>query len=106
MHGAGHNAAHAGNEARVVAHCDDASRGADNVHNVARTRTRAHRIPMRIERAHRDRNASAKPEFLGPLWRKLSRELVARRVLPLQLRANTFKQRINFYQKVFRRQAS
>ncbi len=104
MHRTRDDSAHAGNEPRVVAHGDDAGRSANDVHHVASSRARAHRIPMRVESADRDGNARAQPEFARPLWHKVSGDFVARRVAAIEFRANTGQQWIDRDQKILRRQ--
>ena len=67
MNAARHNAADTRNQLRLFGDGHDARRGADNVHHVAGPAAGADRIPMGVERAHRNRNTRTQPEFRGPL---------------------------------------
>src|ERR1700736_122045 len=104
MYRARHDAADAGDQTRVVAHSNDTGGGAHDVYNIARARAGPDSVPMRVEGSDRNGNASAKPKFVGPLRPKMSGYFVARVVAPVQFRANTRQQRIDRYQKIFRRQ--
>ena len=52
--------------ARVLRHRNDASRRADHIDHIALANIRPHRIPVRIERAHRNRDPRAQSQMSPP----------------------------------------
>ena len=67
MHAALHHAANAGNKIRRRRDPDDAGGGADHVDHVVGAAAGADGVPVRVERANRDRNAGLQSKFLGPI---------------------------------------
>ena len=58
MHGARHYSADPGNQPHAITHGDDAGRSSDYIHNVPDAGSGADGIPVRIEGANGNRNAS------------------------------------------------
>ena len=106
MHRAGNYAADSGDQVWLFTDCDNAGGRSDHVDYIAFPHARADGVPVRIERAHRYRNACAQPQLPGPLRRKMARNLVRRGIAPIQLGAHARQQRIHFHQEFLGRQAA
>src|ERR1700720_3466125 len=106
MYRATHHSTYAGYETRVIAHGDDASRSADNVHYVTRARAGPNGVPVRIESSDGNGNSSAQAELRGPLRSESAGKLIARSIAAVEFAANPCKKRIDRCQKIFARQAA
>src|SRR5258708_37684261 len=106
MNAAGDNAANSGYQIDRRSDADDASRGSDDVDDVFAPAAGADGVPMRVEGADRNWNASAQAKFFRPLRRKFSSDLVGGHVVPSEFFANASEKRIYFDQKIFRREAT
>src|ERR1035437_7903377 len=71
-----HDAAQPRNATRLFRDRHDATRGADDVHDVALGDAGADRVPVRFERADRDRASLAKAELLRPVRAEPSGEVI------------------------------
>ena len=69
MHAPRHDPAHPGNQVGLLRHRNDACRRAHHVDHIAFAASRAQRIPVRIECAHRNRNPRPQAQLAGPLLR-------------------------------------
>ena len=67
---------------------------------------RADRVPMRVEGAHRNRDAGLQSQLFRPMSRELPSNLIGSRVLAIQFFANAGEQRIDLDQELLRRQAA
>ncbi len=104
MHASRHHAAHAGYQLRLARHRDNARRRAHHVHHIAFADIRAHRIPVRVECAHWNRNPRTQSQFRRPLRRKTPGFAIARLVCAAHLRAHALQERVHLHQKLLRRQ--
>src|SRR5215469_6920069 len=66
MHRTWNDAANARDEARIVAHGDNAGGSADDIDHVAGPHASADRVPMRVEGSDGDRDARAQAELFRP----------------------------------------
>ena len=77
MDRARHHAAHAGDQAALLADGHDAGGGAHHVDHVAQPHAGADGVPVRVERAHRESGMpGAQPELLRPLGGEVAGDLV------------------------------
>ena len=68
-----------------------------HVDYIAFPHARADGVPVRIERAHRYRNAGTQSQLSGPLRRKLPSDLIGRGIAAIQLGAHARQQRVYFH---------
>src|SRR6185312_8564799 len=106
VHASLHYTAHTRNQIDRRCDSDDAGGGPDHVNHVIGATTGPDRVPVRIERSHRNRNARFQPKLFGPVIRERSRDLVGSSVFAVQLFAHTGKKRIYLDQELLRRKPS
>ena len=103
MHAALHHTANARNEVDRRRYADDASRRADHVHYVVSATPGSDGIPMRVERADGNGNAGLESQFLRPVGRERSCNLVGGGAFALKLFTNSGQQGIDLHQKALAR---
>ena len=99
MHAAGDDAADAGDQLGLFAHGDNTSRCADDVDDVALAAARTKRVPVRVECADGDGNASAEAQFRRPLGREVACEMVGGLVVTGELLTHAVEERVELGQK-------
>ena len=103
---AGHNAAHAGDQRRLVGDRHDAGGRADHVDHVADAAARADGVPVRVEGAGRERECRRAARAARPTPARACPRPVAGGIHAAELRADAGEQRIDGGQEFLRREAA
>ncbi len=99
MNRSGDHAAYSWNQRRFLADRHDAGGRADHVHNIAQADARSDCIPMRIERAHGNRNPGAQPQPFRPGRCEAAGNPIGSGVTAIQPRSDITEQRVDSRQE-------
>src|SRR5271170_1538981 len=98
-----HDTAHSGNEIDGRGDADDAGGSADDVDHVICTAACTDGVPVRVEGTDGNGNTGFESQLFGPMRGEMACDVIGGDVFALEFCADTFEERINFYEKFFGR---